>query len=120
MSESTDDLRSHIDAAHAAAEKLVREAEQRAREATGETPARGWDVPPSEQPAGGMELHTIVALLGTIKDAIPPELSAQLAEGLRELLLAVRALIDWYLERLERAPRPSSPAGERVEDIPIQ
>jgi hypothetical protein len=33
----------------------------------------------------------------------------------REVLLTVRALIDWYLERLE-----SGPAEPQVEDIPIE
>jgi hypothetical protein len=32
----------------------------------------------------------------------------------REFLLTLRSLIDWYLERLDRAPREP-----RVEDIPI-
>ena len=124
MSDSVDDLRAHIDAAHAAADRLVREAEQRARAAAGDVPDRGWDVPSehkTEHGAAGapLELSTVVALLGSVKDALPAELSAQLAEALRELLLAVRALIDWYLERLERPPRPAAPSG-RVEDIPIQ
>ena len=125
MPDATDDLRQHIDAAHAAADKLVKEAERRAREAAGDTPSRGWDVPPEhrgEHGAAGapLELSTVVALLGAVKDAIPPELSAQVAEALRELLLAVRALIDWYLERLERAPQPARGGAGRVEDIPIQ
>jgi hypothetical protein len=38
-----------------------------------------------------------------------------LAEALRELLLALRALIDWYLERAER--RRAAPV--EVQDIPI-
>jgi hypothetical protein len=117
----TADLRAHIDAAHAAADRLVREAEARARATI---PDRGWDVESehrSEHGAAGapLELSTVVTLLGALKEAIPAELSAQLAEALRELLLAVRALIDWYLERLERPPRPAA-ARTDVEDIPIQ
>ncbi len=46
---------------------------------------------------------------------MPPELAQQLADALRELLPALRALIDWYLERLDR---PAARAAE-VEDIPI-
>ena len=45
MSEDVHDLRSHIDAAHAAADRLVREAEERARAAAGDIPDRGWEVP---------------------------------------------------------------------------
>jgi len=38
----------------------------------------------------------------------------------RELLLAVRALIDWYLDRIENLPKTGrSEIGDRVEDIPI-
>ncbi len=48
---------------------------------------------------------------------MPPELSRQLAEALRDLLLAVRAVIDWYLEKLgEREPPAARP---EVEDIPL-
>jgi hypothetical protein len=123
------DLRTHIDAAHAAADKLVREAKERAersdrafRERLGNVPERGWDVPAEHRPAERpSELQVIVNLLSTLRDAIPEELSQQLAEAVRELLLAVRALIDWYLDRLERLPRPTGKGGgdDRVEDIPI-
>jgi hypothetical protein len=51
----------------------------------------------------------------SLRDLVPPELQRRLAEALRELLLAVRALIDWYLDRLERGP----PAPVEVQDIPI-
>jgi hypothetical protein len=46
---------------------------------------------------------------------VPPELRHALTELVRELLLLVRALIDWYLERLEERRR----APVEVEDIPI-
>ena len=50
-----------------------------------------------------------------MRDLIPADLQRRLAEALRELLLAVRALIDWYLDRIER--RRAEPA--EVQDIPI-
>lgn len=122
-----DELRSHIDAAHQAADRLVREAQARAeradaayREQLGDVPQRGWDVPHESKP--GSELQVVVNLLGALREAIPAELSQQLAEAVRELLLAVRALIDWYLERLERLPRPGHTSGDdddRVQEIPI-
>jgi hypothetical protein len=123
MSESDDvnQLRGHIDAAHQAADRLVREAQERAEQVAG-VPPRGWDVPhESKPPQSGGELQLIVNLLSSLRDAIPAELSQQLAEAVRELLLAVRALIDWYLDRLERLPRPgqTSAPDDRVEDIPI-
>jgi hypothetical protein len=122
------DLRDHIDAAHAAADRLVREAQERAersddafRERLREVPERGYPVGDEHRPpeqAG--ELQMVVNLLGALREAMPQELSHQLAEAVRELLLAVRALIDWYLDRLEQLPRPSAPGGDdRVEDIPI-
>jgi hypothetical protein len=130
--EDISELRGHIDAAHQAADRLVREAQARAeaadaahREQLSDVPPRGWDVPHESKPGGrdqsSSELQLVVNLLGALRDAIPAELSQQLAEAVRELLLAVRALIDWYLNRLERLPRPgqTSAPDDPVEDIPI-
>ena len=50
-----------------------------------------------------------------MRNRIPPDLQQRLAEAIREVLLALRALIDWYLERSDRAG--SGPA--EVQDIPI-
>ena len=61
------------------------------------------------------DLEVLVGLVGSLRELVPPELQRRLSEAMRELLLAVRALIDWYLERVER--RPPEPA--EVEDIPI-
>ena len=118
--DSARDLRAHVDAAHAAADKLVREAQRRAEDAArdAEIPERGYEAPrdESEQRAfAAPELQAIVALLESARGSIPAELSQQLAEAVRELLMAIRALIDWYLDRLERPP--SRPV--QVEDIPI-
>ena len=46
---------------------------------------------------------------------IPPELQQRLVEALRELLVALRALIDWGVDQLEE--RRSEPV--EVTDIPI-
>jgi hypothetical protein len=51
----------------------------------------------------------------SLRDLIPPDLQQRLAEALRELLLALRALIDWYLERLEQRRKTPTP----IQDIPI-
>jgi hypothetical protein len=121
------DLRGHIDAAHAAADRLVREAQSRAeaadrafRERLSDVPERGWAVGDEHRPPepGPSELQLVLRLLESVRDVIPPELTAQVAEAVRELLLAVRALIDWYLERLEHAGDAAADSG-RVEDIPI-
>ncbi len=123
------DLRGHVDAAHAAAERLVRDAADRAaaadaafRDRVGDVPDNGWATPGDGAPAGDgrpHELQVVVNLLGALREAIPPELTAQLAEALRELLLAVRAVIDWYLDRFERSAAETGGADDRVRDIPI-
>ena len=87
-------------------------------------PPRGWQVPepPSQGPTGG-ELAEIVALVErsasllaeVSRGLVPTELRGQFSDALRELLLALRALVDWYLERLDR---PAEQPVE-VEEIPI-
>jgi hypothetical protein len=62
------------------------------------------------------DLSALLALLDALRDAVPAELSRQLVAALRELLLAIRALIDWYLERLGEPPARTP---VEVEDIPL-
>jgi hypothetical protein len=79
-------------------------------------PPAGWQVPGADgDPGSGRELELLAQVLRSLRDLIPPELQQKLAEALRELLLAIRALIDWYLERVEH--RRAAPA--EVQDIPI-
>ena len=60
------------------------------------------------------DLSALLLALESLRSAVPRELSDQLTALLRELLLTVRALIDWYLEVLDRQP-----VEPRVEEIPI-
>lgn len=89
--------------------------------AEGKPPPAGWQVPESAggQPAGGRhaagEIELLLGVVDSLRELIPPELQHRLAQALREVLLAVRALIDWYLERVEQAPAEPS----EVQDIPI-
>jgi len=53
-------------------------------------------------------------LLDGLRRVVPGELQGQLTNLIREFLLTLRSLIDWYLERLDRPRREP-----RVEDIPI-
>jgi hypothetical protein len=99
-------VREQVEAAHAAAEKLAQEVANR-------VPPRGWDVPRGD---GAPETQALAGLLDLARNALPPELAKQLLEALRQLLLAIRALIDWYLERLDR----SREREVEVEDIPIE
>jgi len=60
------------------------------------------------------DLSALLVALESLRSLVPRELSDQLAALVRELLLTLRALIDWYLERLDgRRGEPE------VEDIPI-
>jgi hypothetical protein len=77
-------------------------------------PEAGWQRA-GERSRNEDELELLLGVVAAVRDRIPPELQRRLAEAIRELLLAVRALIDWYLERTER--RRAEPAT--VQDIPI-
>ena len=112
-------MRAHLDEAHAAADRLVQEAQRQAEEANADAapgvPPRGWDG--GREDASAPDLQALLALLGAVREAVPAELSRQLAAALRELLLALRALIDWYLERLGEPDAGRSDV--EVEDIPL-
>jgi len=107
---------------YAEAERLVREAQRIAEEAAAagprEVPPRGWSVPgESPPPAGGPfpDLAQLSALVESLRGVVPPELARQLADALRELLVALRAVLDWYIARLE----PPEPEARDVQDIPV-
>jgi hypothetical protein len=93
------DLRERVHAAQAAAERLAGE-------------ARDW---PRRETVD--ELDALVGLLRTLRELVPAELQAQVTEVIRQVLLLVRAIVDYWVERLDRGP-----AGGRaveVEDIPV-
>ena len=106
--EALDALRERLRATQEAAQKL-------AEEATSGIPRAGWDVPGRADDAN-VELEALVRMLGMLRDVLPPELRAQLAELVRQLLVFVRAVLDWWIERIEQGPRGDERA---VEDIPI-
>lgn len=111
------DVRSQVDAAYAAADRLVQEAEAAARERAQEVPDRGWEGPRAERERNAFaELQALAGLLESLRGSVPPELARQLGEAVRELLVALRALLDWWIERLDRAPE----APVEVQDIPIE
>lgn len=112
-------LRERLEATQRAAQRLAEDAarEREQRFSDDHPPAAGWDVPRSAERTGD-ELDALVALLSTLRDVLPPELRQQLAELVRQLLVFVRAVLDWWIGRLEEGPPPpSEPRG--VEDIPI-
>lgn len=117
--------------ARAAAGQTLPAAEGQASAAEGQTPGDAGRTPPTDPgrpPVAGWQLpreaaapgqrgdfELLAQAIGSLRELIPPELERRLAEALRELLLALRALIDWYLERSER--QRAAPA--EVQDIPI-
>ncbi len=108
-------LEQRLSQASDAAERLIAEAARAA--ASDRPPPAGWQTANDDesQPRRAGELETLLAGLHALRDLVPPEVLQRLAAAFRELLLALRALLDFYLERLER-PRSSA---EHVQDIPI-
>jgi hypothetical protein len=99
------------------AERLVREAQRAAEEAAaGTVPPRGWSVPGEEPRPPAFDLRQLTALIESLRGVVPPDLARQLADALHELLLAIRAVLDWYIARLEPSPPPDSD----VQDIPVE
>jgi hypothetical protein len=99
------------------AERLVREAQRAAEEAAARAvPPRGWSVPGEERPSSFPDLAQLTALIDSLRGVVPPDLARQLADALRELLIALRAVLDYSIERLE----PGERAPVQVEDIPIE
>ena len=62
------------------------------------------------------EAQALVALLQTLRDMVPPELWQQIRDLIRQLLLLIRAIIDWWVDRIEGpGPRGAAPAVEDIE-----
>jgi len=78
-------------------------------------PPAGWQTADDTSRGSTPELDPFVSLVQAVRDLIPPDLQRRLIAALREVLLALRALIDWYLERLERKREQ----GVEIQDIPI-
>lgn len=114
-----DELSQRVRAAQEAAERVLAEARQQAEGPV----AGGGDRPPPSGYAsqsgterrGTAEAQALLGLLELGRGLVPAELRQAMADLLRELLLVLRALIDWYLERREQRRR----MPVEVEDIPI-
>jgi hypothetical protein len=80
---------------------------------------REWErdfqnAPPPPRRSTGPDLSPLFAIIEALRRGLPRELQGQFNSLLREVLLTMRALIDWYLERLDRDER-----RPEVQDIPI-
>ena len=76
-------------------------------------PPLGHEPPPREH--APPDPAALFAMLDGMRRMAPRELEDQITNLIREFLMTLRSLIDWYLERLD------APKKEReVEDIPIE
>ena len=111
-----DELREQLRATTAAAERLAREtADARAQQ----TPPAGWATA-ADQATRQQELQALIALVEALRELVPEELKEQVRDVLRQLLLLARALIDWWVARVDSlASTPAAPTAPVVEEIPI-
>ena len=98
-----DELRERVRAAQDSAERLAGDARNAAE----------WSRDQTRD-----DLEALVALLRTLRDLVPPELQQQVSDVLRNVLLLLRATIDYWVARLE--PAPARPGDVEIEDIPVE
>jgi hypothetical protein len=107
-------IEERLERAAEAAERMISEAGRR-------PPPAGWQVPAGGD--GGVggggrvlpELEALVAAVASLRELVPPDVTERLMAAIKEVLLALRALLDYHLERLDRKPPPPA----EVQDIPI-
>ena len=105
--------RERLQATQEAAQQLADDA------ARSKPPPAGWAVPRSAEKAID-EIDQLIAVVASVRDLLPPELRAQLAEIVKQILVFVRAVLDWWIDRVEREASAAGPGGrDDVEDIPI-
>lgn len=102
-------LRAHLRNAQAAAQQLIAEEQQ--------CPPAGWQPLDSEQAQRtARQVRSLTELVHSIRERLPEDLLAQLADLIGALLNVLWALLDLLLSRL--LPRPAGP-DEPIEEIPI-
>ena len=107
-------LRVRLEATQDAVDRLAAEArEARTGAATGAGPQA---PPPSGEQAAG-EVQALAALVEMLRGLLPAELQAQLTELIRQVLLLVRAILDWWIERIDVPPEAP---GADVQDIEVR
>jgi hypothetical protein len=110
------ELRSRIRDTQEAAQRLAGE---HASARSEEVPPAGWATP-DDHAERATEVQALVALIESLRELIPGELREQFQELARQVLLLARAIIDWWIERMEaQPPMADPPRGPVVEDIPI-
>jgi hypothetical protein len=88
------------------------------------------EIPPAsashEHAAAADEIAALVAVLRTLRDAVPDDLWEQVREIVRQLLVLLRALLDLIVDHLGDSdparhgrPRPAGGRDPVPQDIPI-
>ncbi|MBV9005529.1 MAG: hypothetical protein JO181_12780 [Solirubrobacterales bacterium] len=109
-------LQERLDAVSAAAERVIADAARAAPAPNATPPPAGWQLTDGKGASRpGPDLEALVQFVQSLRDLIPPDVQRRVAEAVREVLLAIRALIDSYLERLDSG-RSDAP---EIQDIPI-
>jgi hypothetical protein len=65
------------------------------------------------------ETQALIALVALLRDLLPDELRRQVAELVRQVLVLLRAIIDYSILRLEPGPEGERPGPPPVQDIPL-
>jgi BMFP domain-containing protein YqiC len=110
------DREAELTARLAALEGRLNEVESRAAQAeaaAAEAEARARDA---EARSMGSPFEAVEAVLGAM---LPTEVRGHLRAARKEQLLAVRAMVDAWIERVDRAPG-ERPAHRRRESIPLE
>ena len=74
-------------------------------------PPDGEEPPPPPPSSGRMDFSPFFVLLDALRRAIPGDMQNQFTRMVRETLVTIRGLIDWYLDRLERPALEAGAAG---------
>ncbi len=101
--EALEALRERLRSTQEAAQRLAEEAAAGSR-----IPPSGWDVPGRADEAN-QELEALIRMLATLRDLVPPELRAQLAELVRQLPHAVDRARHGAVDRVHRQQQQSRP-----------
>src|SRR3954471_5037069 len=107
------DLRERLQATQDAAARLAGDAARaRAAHEAARTPPAGWATEQERASLRG-ELEEVAALLTALRGLVPAELQHQVAEVLKQVLLLLRALLDWWVARLDEVAPAGTADGAR-------
>jgi hypothetical protein len=107
-------LGERLEQASDVAERLMGEAAARIAD-RGKPPPSGWQTQEQADAPSRLTTTDFALVLESLRGLVPDDLQSRLSEAIRELLLAIRALLDWYVERLDQ--RRAEPV--EVQDIPV-